>query len=61
MKTILHREKHKSGHDSKEDALAALDLMKFKVTYSPEQNSTEQEAILYIDHHPQCCKVKWDW
>ena len=32
-KSILHREiqQHESGHDSKEDALAALDLIKFKV------------------------------
>ena len=32
-KFILHREiqQHESGHDSKEDALAALDLIKFKV------------------------------
>ena len=31
-KYIFHREiqQHESGHDSKEDALAALDLMKFK-------------------------------
>ena len=32
-KSILHRkiQQHESGHDSKEDALAALDLIKFKV------------------------------
>ena len=54
-KSILHREiqQHKSGHDSKEDALAALDLIKFKVAWR-----SEQEAILHIGHHPQFCAKK---
>lgn len=46
----LNREIQQHGHDSKEDALAALDLMKWKCVYHDEHSNFVFDVIINIFH-----------